>query len=74
MSCIMSLVKELHDCNEEHRLFLRCSFSYSWSFGIAWASVAVALIGSIISTTGLFKSPIETNAPIVNAPTISFKK
>ena len=74
MSCIMSLVKELHDYNEEHRLFSRGSFSYSWSFGIAWASVAVALIGSIISTTGLFKSPIETNAPIVNAPTISFKK
>ena len=49
----MSLVKELHDKKEIY-------FSYSWCFGIAWASVAVALIGSIISTIGLFKSLRET--------------
>ena len=70
----MSLVKELHGYNEKHRGFSRSSFSYSWCFGIAWASVAVALIGSIISTIGLLISPRETNAPVVNAPNMSFKK
>ena len=74
MSCMMSLVKELHDHNEKHRVFSRGSFSYSWCFGIAWAFVAVALIGSIISTIGLLISPRETNAPVVNAPNMSFKK
>ena len=71
MSCIMSLVKELYDYVEKDHSF---SFSYGWCFGIAWASVAVALIGSIISTIGLFKSPRETNAPVPNAPIMSFKK
>ena len=71
MSCIMSLVKELYDYVAKDHAF---SFSYSWCFGIAWASVAVALIGSIISTIGLFKSPRETNAPVPNAPITSFKK
>ena len=71
MSCIMSLVKELYDYVEKYRAF---SFSYGWCFGIAWASVAVALIGSIISTIGLLISPRETNAPVVNAPNMSFKK
>ena len=70
----MSLVKELRDYVEKRRVFSRGSFSYSWCFGIAWASVAVALIGSIISTIGLFKSPRETNAPVPNAPITSFKK
>ena len=74
MSCMMSLVKELHDYNEKHRVISRGSFSYSWCFGIAWASVAVALIGYIISTIGLLVSPRETNAPVVNAPNMSFKK
>ena len=71
MSCSMSLVKELLDYVEKDRVF---SFSYGWCFGIAWASVAIALIGSIISTIGLFKSPRETNAPVSNAPITSFKK
>ena len=70
----MSLVKELHGYKEKHCVFSRGSFSYSWCFGIAWASVAVALIGSIISTIGLLISPRETNAPVVNAPNMSFKK
>ena len=74
MSCIMSLVKELHDYNQERYMFPRGSYSYSWSFGIAWASVAVALVGAIISTIGLFMSPRETDITIVNAPSMSFKK
>ena len=74
MSCNMSLVKELRDYVEKRRVFSRGSFSYSWCFGIAWASVAVALIGSIISTIALFKSPREANAPVANAPITSFKK
>ena len=53
MGCYMSLVKELHDNGKIY-------YSYSWCFGIAWASVAVALVGSIISTIGLFKSLKET--------------
>ena len=73
MTCLMSLVKELHDYDEKHRVFSRGSFSYSWSFGIAWASVAVALIGFIISTIGLLISPRETNALAVEAPNMSFK-
>ena len=73
MTCLMSLVKELHDYDEKHRVFSRGSFSYSWRFGIAWASVAVALIGFIISTIGLLISPRETNAPAVDAPNMSFK-
>ena len=74
MSCIMSFFKELNDYNKERYIFRRGSYSYSWSFGIAWASVAVALIGAIISTIGLFMSPREIEIPIVNAPSMSFKK
>ena len=74
MSCIMDLVKELHDYNKKQGLFERGSLSYGWSFGIAWGSVAAALIGPIISTIGLLKSPTETNTPIGHAPTMSLKK
>ena len=70
----MSLIKELHDYNKQRRLFPRGPYTYSWSFRIAWAAVAVALVGAIISTIGLFVSPRETDVPIANAPTMSFKK
>ena len=50
----MSLVKDMD------ALYGKGFYSYSWSFGMALASVAVALIGSIISTIGLFKSLRET--------------
>ena len=67
----MSLAKELHDSKEKYGLLDRGLFSYGWSFGIGWASEAVAVMGAIISTIGLFKSPTETNTPIGNAPTMS---
>ena len=70
----MSLFKELHDYNKARGLFPRGPYTYSWSFGIAWAAVAVALVGAIISTVGLFMSPRETDVPIANAPTMNFKK
>lgn len=74
MGCIMSLIKELHDYNKDFELFPRGPYSYSWSFGVAWASVAVALVGAIISTIGLFMSPRENDVSIVNAPSMSFRK
>ena len=70
----MSLVKELHDYKQECYIFPRGFYSYSWSFGTAWASVAVALVGAIISTIGLFMSPRENDIPTVNAPIMGFKK
>ena len=70
----MSLVKELHDYNKERGLFPRGPYSYNWSFGTAWASVAVELVDVIVLQIGLFMSPRETDVSIVNAPSISFKK
>ena len=70
----MGLVKQLPDYNKERGLFPRGPYSYSWSFGMAWASVAIALVDVIVSKIGLFMSPRETDVSIVNAPSISFKK
>lgn len=74
MSCGTSLVNELHDYDKQIDIFPNRPYSYGWSYGIGLASVAIALIGSIISTIGLLISPRETNAPVVNAPNMSFKK
>ena len=53
----MSLVKQLHDYNKERGLYPRSPYSYSWSFGMAWESVAVALVDVIVSKIDLFMSP-----------------
>ena len=44
------------------------SFSFSWAYGLGWASAGVALVGTIISSFGLFMSSEDTGNP-----TMTFK-
>ena len=67
MSCGTSLVNELHDYDKQISVFPRGPYSYGWSYGIGWASVAIALIGSIISTIGLFQLPRDAGNPIMSS-------
>ena len=64
MSCNTSYTNDLRD-----RVISNVSISYGWTYGIGWASVGIALAGSIASTIGLFLS-----AGDAGNPTISFKK
>ena len=44
------------------------SFSFSWVYGLGWASAVVALVGTIISSFGVFISSNNTGNP-----TMTFK-
>ena len=39
------------------------SFSLSWAYGLGWASAGVALVGTIVSSFGLFISTKDTGNP-----------
>ena len=67
MSCGTSLVNELHDYDKQIDIFPNRPYSYGQSYGIVWASVAIALIGSIISTIGLFQLQADAGNPIMNS-------
>ena len=61
MSCSTSYTNDLRD-------IIVVSFSYDWAYEIGWTYAAVAIFGSIISSTDLFML-----ARHAGNPTMSFK-
>ena len=62
MSCYISYSKDLRDKFK----YTRYDHSYGWTYGFGWASVAIALIGSLISIIGLFQLPRDVENPAMN--------
>lgn len=69
LSCGTSLLNELHDYNKHVDLFHSGPYSYTWSYRIGWASVAVTLIGSIISSIDIYLSPKDAENPVMSFKT-----
>ena len=67
MSCYTSYSSETRDVFDRFVSSLArgidSSFSFSWAYGIGWASTVVAFIGATISSFGLFISSNNTGNP-----------
>ena len=67
MSCYTSYSSETRDQFDQFTSSLASgigsSFSFSWNYGLGWASIAVAFIGATISSLGLFMSFNNTENP-----------
>ena len=71
MSCYTSYSNEVRDefTNQLKTIldtltrYSGSSLSFSWAYGLGWASTGVALVGTIISSFGLFMSSEDTGNP-----------
>ena len=72
MSCYTSYSSETRDQLDQYISSVAggidSSFSFSWAYGLGWASTVIALIGATISSFGLFISSNNTGNP-----TMTFK-
>ena len=61
MSCYTSYSYDLR----EKLKGTRYHHFYGWTYGFGWASVGIALIGSLVSVIDLFKLPRDVENPAI---------